>query len=96
MKKIKLMADYGCFPLWSVGVNDVGDINPDELPLSQELKSRLINWAHTFDQTLNQSYPPDSGFRSETEEIEFNQQALQLAKQLREELGSEYEVTVQI
>ncbi|MEB0137164.1 hypothetical protein QN362_17670 [Actimicrobium sp. CCC2.4] len=95
-EKIELMADYGCFPLWSVGSDEVGDINPNDLPLSPELKQLLANWTRTFDQTLNQNYPPDSGFKSEMEEIEFSQQALELAKQLRKELGAEYEVIFQI
>jgi hypothetical protein len=96
MKTIKLMADYGCFPLWHVSGEEVGDIDPNDLPLSQELRRRLADWAHTFDQTLNQDYPPDSGFKSEADEVEFKQQAIRLAEQLREELGAEFEITVRV
>jgi len=96
MKKIKLMADYGCFPIWHVSGEEVGDIDPNDLPLSQELKRLLADWALAFDQTLNQDYPPDSGFKSDAEETEFKQQAAQLAERLREELGSEFEVTVRV
>lgn len=96
MKKIKLMADYGCFPLWHASGEEVGDIDPNDLPLSQELRQGLADWACAFDQTLNQDYPPDSGFKNDADEVEFKQQATRLAEQLREELGPEFEVTVQV
>lgn len=95
MKTIKLMADYGCFPLWKAS-GEVGNINPNDLPLSQELRQLLVDWSRAFDQTLNEDYPPDSGFKSEVDEIEFKQQATRLAERLREELGSEFEVIVRV
>lgn len=95
MKTIKLMADYGSFPLWKAS-GEVGNIDPSDLPLSQELRQLLANWARAFDQTLNDDYPPDSGFKSEADEVEFKQQAARLAEQLRKELGPEFEVAVQV
>lgn len=89
------MADYGCFPLWGTS-GEVGNIDPNDLPLSQELRQRLADWARAFDQTLNQDYPPDSGFKNEADAVEFKQQAIRLTGQLREELGSEFEVTVRV
>ncbi len=47
--KIKLMADYGCDPLWWAGDHRVGNINLATLPLSQEIIQRLYNWADAFD-----------------------------------------------
>ncbi len=96
MKKIKLMADYGSFPLWSVSGEEIGDIDPNDLPLSLDLKQLLADWARAFDQTLNHDYPPDSGFKSEADEVDFKQQATRLAEQLRQELGPEFEVTVKV
>jgi hypothetical protein len=81
VKTIKLMADYGCFPLWWAS-GEVGNIDPNDLPLSPELRQLLADWARAFDQTLNQDYPPDSGFKSEVDEVEFKQQATRLAAQL--------------
>lgn len=95
MRKIKLMADYGCFPLWDVS-DGVGNINPNDLPLSPELKDLLMDWAKVFDQTLNEDYPPDSGFESQADELEFKQRAAQLAWKLREELGPEFEVLIRV
>ncbi|MHC5729637.1 MAG: hypothetical protein ACYTXY_37035 [Nostoc sp.] len=34
-EKIKLMADYGCYPLWWVSSDKIGNIDPETLPLSQ-------------------------------------------------------------
>ncbi|MEJ7137375.1 hypothetical protein [Amphibiibacter pelophylacis] len=96
MKIIKLMTDYGCFPLWHASGEEVGDIDPNDLPLSQEVRQLLADWARAFDQTLNHDYPPDSGFKSEADEVEFKQQATRLAEQLREELGPEFEVIVKV
>jgi hypothetical protein len=45
MKNIKLMADYQCHPLWNMSPGEYGDINPDDLPISQELKDQLNAWA---------------------------------------------------
>ena len=40
-EKIKLMADYGCYPLWWVNSQKIGDIDPETLPLSQQTINRL-------------------------------------------------------
>lgn len=92
MRAIKLMADYQCFPLWEASPGEVGNIDPNELPISQDLKARLSNWARQYDETLNMDYPPDSGFESAGAEAEFKQEGLRLAEQLRVELGPEYEI----
>ncbi len=34
MKRIKLMADYDCYPLWLDSDDEVGNIDPDVLPIS--------------------------------------------------------------
>ena len=44
-EKIKLMADYQCFPLWDASQEGGGrNIDPDELPISLSLKARLNLW----------------------------------------------------
>lgn len=48
-KKIRLMTDYGCYPLWWDEPDQVGDLDPESLPLSQEIIQRLYNWADAFD-----------------------------------------------
>lgn len=41
MKTIKLMADYDCFPLWKSSPGEVGNIDPEDLPISYDLKAYL-------------------------------------------------------
>lgn len=92
MKKIKLMADYECFPLWGTALDDLGDISPEELPISQELKNSLYEWAERFNAILNIEDPASSGFKNEEEEKLFIDDGYKLAQCLRNELGSEYEI----
>lgn len=91
-KTIKLMADYGCYPLWWVDRSLTGNIAPAKLPLSQETFHRLSSWASAYDATLNQDYPPDSGFASEEETQAFEQEGISLWQQLQKELTPDYEV----
>ena len=87
MRKLKLMTDYRCFPLWE-NTNDIFDnVNPDKLPISQELKQDLKNWAAKYDDTLNLDDPMNSGFKSEEEEKQFEQEGKNLQKRLQKELG---------
>lgn len=93
MQKIKLMADYQCFPLWWQETDKVGDINPATLPLSQETIYRLEKWAETYDRTLNLEDPRLSGFASEKETQMFDLEGISLWHQLRKELAPDYEVS---
>jgi hypothetical protein len=83
MDGIRLMADYECFPLWRDGRN----IDPAELAISGELATALTLWAADFDATLNEEYPPDSGFADEQAEQEFRDRGRELARRLADELG---------
>lgn len=86
------MADYHCFPLWEASPGEVGNIDPDSLPISQQLKNSLLEWARRLDETLNMDYPPDSRFKSARDAAEFRRKGIELAELLREELGNDYEV----
>ena len=90
--KIKLMADYGCDPLWWEESDRLGDIEPEILPLSQEVITRLHNWAKAYDRRLNWADPYDSPELSQEEIDDFDREGIDLWKQLREELAPDYEV----
>lgn len=96
MKIIKLMADYQCYPLWDVTPGHYGDLNPETLPISTALQKSLMDWARVYDSTLNIDDPVSSGFASNDELQTFKEQGLQLADQMREELGSNFAVVVNI
>ncbi len=87
--RVKLMADHGAFPLWWLNRHGGGPmIGPDELPLSPELKVRLLAWAAVYDQLAqtNYSWPSDHALTA------FVQQGQALLTDLRKELGSAYEL----
>ena len=65
------MADYHCHPLWGTTPEDLGDISPEELPISPELKHSLRKWAERYDAILNMDDPISSGFKNEREEKQF-------------------------
>lgn len=94
MKTIKLMADYQCYPLWHVSPNEFGDIDPRSLPISALLSKELLDWATTYDNTLNWEDPWCSGFENDEAVESFKSQGMKLAEQLRQELGSQFAVTV--
>ncbi len=82
--KIKLMADYDCWPIW--GVSEVGNIDPNTLPLSVVTQKALAKWARTYDGTLNRADPIQSGFETSEEAIAFNMEGWRLWECLQREL----------
>ncbi|WP_035345576.1 MULTISPECIES: hypothetical protein [Dickeya] len=92
MKEIKLMADYYCHPLWGTTPDDFGDISPDELPISLELKDSVDAWAKRYDAILNTDDPASSSFNSMEEEKRFIDDGYKLAELLQKELGSTYKI----
>jgi hypothetical protein len=92
MRKVKLMADYNCFPLWEASAGVVGNIDPSSLPISQELINKLTFWAELYDATLNLNDPLKSGFDNAHEEYAFIQLGRKLREQLKIELGLNFSV----
>jgi hypothetical protein len=86
------MADYHCSPLWEASPGAYGNIDPDELPLSEDLKQCLTAWAHIYDDILNVSDPSSTAFPSAEAETEFNHKGYELADRLKKELGEEFEI----
>ena len=91
-EKIKLMADYGCYPLWWASSDKAGDIDPEILPLSRESISRLEKWADIYDAKLNWEDPNSSGFPSLKAKDAFEKEGISLWKQLQKELPPDYKV----
>ena len=95
MKILPILADYGCFPLWREEGEFFDNIDPksETLNLSTSLAEDLDRWSLRFDATLNQEYPPGSGFESDAEEERFVQEGRNLAERVAAELGGEWAVT---
>lgn len=86
MKKIRVMPDYGFHALWNFESEDKGDIDPRSLPISVDLALQLESWASEYDKTLNQDYPPDSGFKTKELEVKFVASGYELAVMLSYQL----------
>jgi hypothetical protein len=91
-EKIKLMADYGCYPLWWASSDKVGDIDPTTLPLSPKTISRLEKWADVYDEKLNWDDPASSSFPNNETRDAFEEEGISLWKQLQKELAPTYDV----
>ena len=65
-ERIKVMADYGCHPLWSMDEAYSGNLDPEALGLSPGLVADLATWAEKFDDALDWDNPgavrDDDGF----------------------------------
>jgi hypothetical protein len=85
MKYLKINSEYQCSPLWvsSDGVvYENLDINAS--PFDESLRMKISDWAKTFENTLNQDYPPDSGFGTLVEEKQFEQNGFNIWKYINE------------
>lgn len=89
---IKLKPDYDCFPLWGIGFQTVENLDPKELPISQELQFMLYEWQKKFDDTLDRGDPINSGFESDVEERDFDRDGRAIWKRLSQELSGSYKV----
>ncbi len=90
VRRIKLMADYHCDPLWDMEEPD--NIDPAELPLKQETIERLRQWAISYNNTLNINDPEASDFATQEDAEAFELEGIKLWKQLQQELASDYEI----
>ena len=91
MRKLRLSADYDCWPLWEAG-EEAGNVDPEVLPLSDGLKGRLQVWAEQYDRTLNRLDPASSGFVDRQSQLRFEKEGAVLCQQLQAELGDAFEV----
>lgn len=61
MRTIRVMAEYGSRPIWWSGEEaGDGDLDPNSLPLSKELKQDLFRWAQRLDEALNWDDPANT------------------------------------
>ncbi|NUT18747.1 MAG: hypothetical protein HOV77_06145 [Hamadaea sp.] len=88
MKSVKVMPEYGCYPLWLNGV----DISPHDFPLSTELRDELLSWSEEYDSTLDIDNPADSGFVTVGQKVDFAERGKRLAERVKEELGLDWRV----
>lgn len=84
---LRLFSEYQiAFPLWgpqSMGYN----IMEDQLPISGELRDRLLVWSDEFNDIFDPNDPGSARFPSKAAARKFVAEGEQLAEMLRNELG---------
>jgi hypothetical protein len=93
MRKIKLMADYECYPVWEEFNDGVDNIAPSSLPISEDLAERIDAWGDVYDKTLNNDDPASSGFSSQETMDMFETEGKKLHNELKQELAAQFTVT---
>lgn len=91
-RRIKLIADHDCWPLWGLDGDDIGNIDPAGLPLGNATLERLKRWAETYDSWLDRADPADTPPPSADALEAFEAKGRALWKQLRQELGPAFEI----
>jgi hypothetical protein len=93
MKVIKIMPEFGVSSLWLYNQEGIFEnIEHDYLDLSELLIQEIKSWTEKFNLTLNQDYPPISGFLNEKEEIEFEKKGVFIWEKLIYEKGEEFNI----
>ncbi len=91
-EKIKLMPDYCCSPLWGIAPDNIGNIDPEKLPLSLTTLHRLKAYSEAYEADFNWDDPPESPEPTEAEIDTYEQEGISLWLQLQKELSPDYEV----
>jgi hypothetical protein len=84
-RRIKVMTDYGCHPLWAMDEGKIGPFSPYHLGVSLELENDLWAWAAEFDMSLNADDPANSNWSGERHRQHI-EQGLSLARRIKREL----------
>ena len=90
MINLRLENEYLAGPIFCPDLGNMGHIEVNDLPISNQLKFEIIEWDKNYQATFNSDYPPDSGFGSHEAELLHVAEGRKLAKRLQEELGSGY------
>ncbi len=83
-KRIKVMADYGMYPLWAMDQGSLGNFAPQDLGVSDELSADLWTWANQFDMSLDPDDPATSRWSAERQR-EHVEQGVALARRIKRE-----------
>jgi hypothetical protein len=92
-RRLRLMAEYECFPLWETTESGLLNLAPEQLPISQDLQAALRAWAMLWEATYNRADPIKSGFPDDSATQRFVAQGHRLWQRLRTELDGGFEIT---
>ncbi|WP_144770057.1 hypothetical protein [Herbaspirillum sp. SJZ099] len=92
MRTIRLLAEYLAPPFFDPSIENMGHIDPSDLPISKNLCNEINDWNQEFQKTFCDFYPPDSGFPTPDAELDFKRRGAVLAEKLQAELGKEFHI----
>ncbi|WP_328720930.1 hypothetical protein OHT52_16410 [Streptomyces sp. NBC_00247] len=90
---LRVMADYGCHPLWIPDVPDNVSPHDPAFGLTAGLARKLEAWSDEFEAILVMDDPASSAFPSVEAEVAFCRTGEELARQVAAELGAAWRVT---
>ena len=92
MKYLKISPEYGTNPLWLKFDNEIPqNIDVNNTNFNSGLKNKISEWARVFDLTLNQDYPPESGFQSLEDEIKFENNGYSIWELIKEKYSNNFD-----
>lgn len=94
MRKIRFVFDYNCYPIWEELDDGLDNIEPNELPISQELKQSIYALDSKYQDTYISSDPARSDFKTKEEERFFIEERLALFERLKAELPNNFKITL--
>ncbi len=92
MIHLRLGNEFFAPPIFCSNLDQMGHIEVNSLPISNELKDLISKWDQRFQKTFNADYPPDSHFLSPELRDNHIEKGFNLAERLQIELGEGYSV----
>lgn len=92
MINLRLANEYLAGPIFCPDLDEMGHIDIEDLPISQNLNDKIRLWDDEYQSTFNDLYPPDSGFSSAQEKVRHVNEGRRLAQEMQAELGDGYKV----
>ena len=83
-QRIKVMADYGCDPLWALDEERYGCFSPDLIEISEGLRADLKAWAQAYDRSIDTA-DPATNIWTDAQYAEHERKGRQLALRLKYE-----------
>lgn len=79
-------------PFFNANVDQMGHIDIDEVGLPRDLEYAVTKWNQSYQDTYCEEYPPDSGFKNNTDIDIHNAEGEALCRQIQVVLGQSYEI----
>jgi len=92
MKKIIIMSEYQCFPLWEAKDGGLQNFEAYSLSIPKEVAKRIELWGDLYENTYLKEDPDSSGFKSEQKRESFIQSGYEILHELRSHINEETQI----